>query len=86
MAGNLLASFLLLTLLPLGGELYYRFIDDSTDAIGYTKEARRWKERHYVFNHAQARDNVEYEAVIEPGKRRAARLRLSASPASLSKS
>jgi hypothetical protein len=68
--GNLLVLLVLLSLGLLGGELYYRFIYDATDSLDYTKVSLRWFQRHYHMNASGCRDNVNYAATIQPGKRR----------------
>ena len=67
---NALSILVLVTLAGLGGEMYYRYIYDTTDALAYTKVAKRWKERYYVRNSAGFRDNIEYTTQRQPGKRR----------------
>ncbi|MCU0863019.1 MAG: GDSL-type esterase/lipase family protein [Planctomycetes bacterium] len=68
--GNALLMALTFALLLLGGELWFRFGRDTTDSIGYTKVAQRWLQRHYRFNTATFRDDVEYAPAIAAGKRR----------------
>lgn len=68
--GNGLVLLILLTLTLAVGEVYFRFFRDTTDSIAYTKVAERWIKRHYHFNQAKLRDNVEYTPAIAPGKRR----------------
>lgn len=67
---NLLLFGTLLSLLLLGGELYYRFACDSTDSLGYTKVSERWVARHWKVNSAGCRDNIDYSPAATPGKRR----------------
>lgn len=67
---NLLSVLLLVLLAFVGGELYYRFVYDTTDAIAYTKVTKRWGRRYIVQNAAGFRDNVQYALPIAPGKRR----------------
>jgi len=67
---NLLSVFLLVALCFAGGELYYRFVYDTTDSIAYTKVSQQWGERYIVQNSAGFRDNVQYSLPITPGKRR----------------
>jgi lysophospholipase L1-like esterase len=70
-AGNLLVLCLLLSLLLLGGEIYYRYIYDTTDSFGLTKTTRRWFGRHFQRNRTGFRDNLQtYDKRIAPGKRR----------------
>ena len=56
--GNLIVLILLLSIVLLGGELYYRFMVDQTDAMGLGRGNRRWFERHYQFNDLGVRDSV----------------------------
>jgi len=67
---NLLSVVLLVGLGFAGGELYYRFVYDTTDSIAYTKVSRQWGERYVVENAAGFRDNLQYALPIAPGKRR----------------
>jgi lysophospholipase L1-like esterase len=67
---NLLSVLLLTGLSFAGGELYYRFVYDTTDSIAYTKVAQQWGQRYIVENSAGFRDNVQYALPIVPGKRR----------------
>ena len=68
--GNLLVLLFLLSLGALGGEVYYRFVYDTTDSLAYSKVSKRWFARHYHRNLQGCRDNVEYAPLCEPGKRR----------------
>lgn len=70
LAGNLALLLLLVSLVVLAGEFYYRFIYDTTDSLMYTKASRRWVERYYVMNTASVRDNIDYKFFVERGKRR----------------
>lgn len=70
LAGNALLLGFLLTLLLLGGEIYFRFAYDATDSLAYTKVSERWGKRHWHVNGAGCRDNIEYSAAIAPGRRR----------------
>jgi len=67
---NLFSIFLMVGLCFSGGELYYRFVYDTTDSIAYTKVSKRWGERYIVENSAGFRDNVQYALTNAPGKRR----------------
>ena len=67
---NVFSLFLLVLLCFAGGELYYRFVYDTTDSIAYTKVSQQWGERYIVENSAGFRDNVQYALTITPGKRR----------------
>lgn len=53
-----------------GGELYYRYIYDNTDALAYTRVSQQWMARYCVRNAAGFRDNIEYSARRDLGKRR----------------
>lgn len=68
--GNLLICGLLLSLIAAGGEIYFRFLYDTTDSLAYTKVSQQWMQRYYIENSAGFRDNIEYSRFIEPGKRR----------------
>jgi hypothetical protein len=67
---NFLSCLVLLLFGCLGGEFYFRYVYDATDALAYTKVSKRWFDRHFVYNKAGARDNVEYMMRVEPGTRR----------------
>ena len=67
---NLFSILLLVCLSFAGGELYYRFVYDTTDSIAYTKVSQLWGKRYIVVNSAGFRDNVQYALRITPGKRR----------------
>lgn len=69
-AGNLLVLLFLVSLLLLGGEIWFRFFVDTTDSLGFTKISERWVRRHWRTNTAGPRDNIEYAPKIQPGKRR----------------
>lgn len=68
--GNALVLAVPLAAALAGGELWFRFARDTTDSIGYTKVAKRWLARHYVFNRHGYRDDVEYELAPAAGLRR----------------
>ncbi len=51
-------------------ETYYRFFVDTTDSFGLNKITQRWLKRHYHLNNLKARDNIDYQHQIAPGKRR----------------
>jgi hypothetical protein len=67
---NLFSVVLLVVLSFAGGELYYRFVYDTTDSVAYTKVSQQWGKRYIVVNSAGFRDNVQYGLLITPGKRR----------------
>lgn len=60
MLGNSVVLLLLLSVVFLMGESYYRFIYDSTDSFARTRTSERWFERHFQRNNAQIRDSVDY--------------------------
>src|SRR5208283_1336343 len=68
--GNLLVLVFLLSFLPPAGEIYYRFIYDTTDAIDFTKVSNRWFQRYWHLNPSGCRDNADYFLKIQPGQRR----------------
>jgi hypothetical protein len=67
---NVLSCFVLVLFAGLGGELFYRYVYDTTDALAYTKVSQQWFQRYFVYNKAGARDNVEYLTRLVPGTRR----------------
>lgn len=67
---NGLSVLILVLAAASGGELYYRYLYDSTDSLAYTKVSQQWVARYYVQNSAGFRDNIEYAAQREAGKRR----------------
>ena len=60
----------MMLLLFAGGELYYRYVYDTTDSLSYTKVSQRWFQRYFVYNPSGFRDNVEYRRLRQPGVRR----------------
>jgi len=70
LVGNVLVFVLLLSMLSLVGEVYYRFVYDTSDSLVVMKVGYRWFERHYRRNSAGFRDNIEYYPQIRPGARR----------------
>lgn len=68
--GNGLLLALLLSGGLLGGEVYFRFCYDTTDALAYTKVSRRWLERHWHTNPAGVRDDLNYSLRRTSGRRR----------------
>ncbi len=70
LAGNFLILALLLSLLFLGFESYYRFVCDQTDALTSTLVSNAWYERHFHTNALGMRDNINYSIPLTPGKRR----------------
>jgi hypothetical protein len=68
--GNVLVLLTLLSLLLLGAEVWFRWFRDTTDSFGNTRACRRWYERHFHLNGSGFRDDIEYPARIEKGRRR----------------
>ena len=58
--GNILVFIFLCSLILLGGEIYYRFICDTTDSFGLTKVSIDWHKHHYKYNNYDVRDSVDY--------------------------
>ena len=58
--GNVLVFLTLLSVVLFGGEIYYRFIFDSTDSFGLCRTTERWFERHYHRNATGFRDSTNY--------------------------
>ena len=69
-AGNLLVLSFLGSIALAIGEAYYRYDHDTTDSLSYSRTSQRWFSRHWRTNAAGFRDNIEYAARIQPGKRR----------------
>lgn len=70
-AGNALILLFLGAMTLAGGEIYYRFFFDATDAYMMSKTSVRWHFRHYQINASGVRDSVPfYVGPIPPGKRR----------------
>lgn len=59
--GNFLIFLSLLSVLLLTGEIYYRFVFDSTDSFGLCLTTERWFDRHYHKNATGFRDSIEYQ-------------------------
>ncbi|MCH2169487.1 hypothetical protein MK489_01775 [Myxococcota bacterium] len=68
--GNALVLGLLLSLCLAGGELYFRFVYDTTESFGFSKVGRRWYERYFHKNAAGYRDGIDYPMAVRPGTRR----------------
>jgi len=68
--GNLLLLSFLLSSVALGGEVYFRFLYDSTDSLLFSKVSQRWFNRYYRWNSANLRDTFDYSLRIAPGRRR----------------
>ena len=69
-SGNALLTLLLLSLVFLSFESYYRFLFDATDRLMTTKVSRRWYERHWRANNRGARDDLDYSYAKPEGLRR----------------
>jgi lysophospholipase L1-like esterase len=67
-AGNALVLLWLLSLALLGGELYYRFVYDTTDAFGLARVTGEWMRVHVRANQFGFRDSVEYGFDPPPGQ------------------
>lgn len=71
LTGNLLVFAFLASVAALAGELWLRFVFDSTDQYGVLQTTDRWMERHYRFNNEGFRDDVDYTlGPVDPGRRR----------------
>ena len=70
LAGNALVLAFLVTLLLLAGELYFRFVFDSTDSFFFTKASERWQQRHWHENALGVRDDLIYSFPLPAGRRR----------------
>ncbi|GAB5441707.1 MAG: hypothetical protein Fues2KO_20560 [Fuerstiella sp.] len=68
--GNVSVLLLFVSLLILGGEIYFRFIYDATDSFGISKTTEAWFERHFQRNQTGFRDNITYQPSVEIGLRR----------------
>lgn len=72
--GNCLVLLFLLSIGLLAGELYFRFVFDTTDSINFSQVSRRWFARYWNTegrkNGFGCRDNVEYGKYVPEGKRR----------------
>ncbi|MGZ4988464.1 MAG: hypothetical protein ACXWBP_10495, partial [Limisphaerales bacterium] len=72
--GNCVVLLFLLSLGLLAGEVYFRFVFDTTDAINFSRVSRRWFARYWDANgnknHFGCRDNVQYDVLVPAGKRR----------------
>lgn len=67
---NTLSCFVLVALAGGGGELYYRYLYDTTDALGYTKVSQQWVKRYFRNNSSGFRDNIDYPRRRTAGVRR----------------
>ena len=66
---NIIFTLLLISIVFLGGETYYRFFVDRTQGFGGVKLNERWGRRHYTFNNFRIRDNQDYFPKINPSKK-----------------
>ncbi|MAG94167.1 MAG: hypothetical protein CMJ48_10505 [Planctomycetaceae bacterium] len=67
LAGNTLVFTFLCSIVLLFGEIYYRFVYDSTESFGLTKTTARWFQEHFQRNSLGLRDSVDYELKIRNG-------------------
>jgi len=70
LAGNFLVFLFLGATAFLGGEIWFRYFYDGTDAFNSSLASRRWFVRHYQRNNLHVRDNIAYELRLAPGRRR----------------
>jgi lysophospholipase L1-like esterase len=68
--GNVCVLLLLVSLLFLAAESYYRFWYDDTDAFAVTRTTVRWGQRHYRLNNFGVRDDVDYSLKKSDNRRR----------------
>jgi len=68
LAGKISLSLLVMSILLLGVESYYRFLYDTTDAYQAGLISQRWVSRYYQFNNFGVRDDMDYAAAPPPGK------------------
>jgi len=68
--GNSLVLLFFVSSALLLGEIWFRFLVDTTDSLAFTKISERWVERHWQRNTAGVRDDIEYAPKIQTGKRR----------------
>ena len=70
-AGNTLVFLFLCSMVVLCGEVYYRFVYDTTESFGLTKTTQRWFGRHFRLNQSGYRDSVPaYSLQVVAGTRR----------------
>ena len=70
LAGNALVLLLLMSLALAAGEIYFRFVYDTTDSLGYMRVSEKWVQRHWHLNNAGCRDNVDYTLRAAAGRER----------------
>lgn len=68
--GNSLVFLLVSSVVLLSGEVYYRFLYDTTDGFGLAKTTKRWFQRHFHVNRFGYRDSIEYRSQKPDGKHR----------------
>ncbi len=69
--GNALVLIFLVSIILLGGELFFRFFYDTPDSYDLSKVSHRWFARHYQINTSRVRDSVSsYKEQIAGGKLR----------------
>jgi hypothetical protein len=69
-ACNLLVFAMVLLGLLFAGEVYYRFIYDTTDSYGSVRTTREWFERHVKLNSVGVRDSLQIYQKRRTGQRR----------------
>ena len=68
--GNLLMLSVIICVFLSGGEIYYRFVYDSTESFGLSRVTQRWFARHFQRNNVNFRDSVDHPLRRIPGLRR----------------
>ncbi|MEM6456019.1 MAG: hypothetical protein AAF772_13070 [Acidobacteriota bacterium] len=68
-AWNTTFSLFLISLLLAGGETWFRFFVDRSDAIANMLVSQRWYQRHYQLNAQGWRDDVDYHPELQDKKR-----------------
>jgi lysophospholipase L1-like esterase len=69
-AGNALVFVWLCSLGLLAGEIWFRFVSDTTQVTDSTKSSKRWFQRHWKPNALGFRDSIDYSPFRVSGKRR----------------
>lgn len=70
-ACNLLVLLMVCGVVLFLGEVYYRFIHDTTESYGAARTTREWTERYVQINESGFRDSLAvYSNKQEPGRRR----------------
>lgn len=70
LAGNLLVFSFLGSVALLAGEIYFRFIYDTTDSFALAKTTQQWFKRHFKYNMNGMRDSLDYRLDQRVGTRR----------------